>query len=789
MLQRVALPAIVILLSCLSAHGAEDGNALVVDGQRAKAYVAYLSTDAMQGRMSCTEAYRKAAEWAAARFQAWGLKPAGEDGTYYQKVSIRGFDWNTGTPSLKVGGREFLFDDEDYSVSAPSTPGTTRQAEIVFVGYGIAAPAKGLDEYGGVDVKGKIVLALKGTPKDAPRVRRMFQPPEKAAEDEKKEDPWKEESTDLSKMKTAYGKGAAAIMLYDPEASPGSSTRRGRPPRRSGPQPFKPERNFLCFTIRERIFRAIMKHDPQESPRGLKRRIDGIRREIKQKRAQSRKTGVRAVLKGYDVSIRYDEKHGNNVARNVLAKIEGTDPELKKQYVLVGAHLDHIGVRGGYVYNGADDNASGSGVVLEVARVLSEAKFKPRRTLLFCCWSGEERGLLGSIHYTNQPCGGVTMDQVVAYFNIDMVGMGEALRAPGALNFPTIWDVIKRNQDPEIIKRIKPSVGGPGGSDHTGFIRRGIEAMALMSSGGVGHQDYHQPEDDTQKIEPEMLRLTGQFVLQGMVNLAGETEVKLLVERREQLYRAMRMQLSNLNPDLPKSSWTYVEIKKKTKEELYDEIHHHARELFTGSPRSGDKTPRAKKSLTRGLANLKPIGTDTRLLELAVDCYGIGRVDLKGDDGVGIVKGRLTDDGKEALRVLEENDAVVRLVSPGEELINDMLSAASKPFIITGDYQITYAMVDRLNSRAVRLGINFDPKDVGDFITRLEKARNLLGERANLFAFLTAAKGLEEAKQPLYLGLIARGWTHNEICGSRGRGGLVGGGNLSTLGGRAERSR
>jgi hypothetical protein len=121
-------------------------------------------------------------------------------------------------------------------------------------------------------------------------------------------------------------------------------------------------------------------------------------------------------------------------------------------------------------------------------------------------------------------------------------------------------------------------------------------------------------------------------------------------------------------------------------------------------------------------------------------------------------------------------------------LINDMLSAASKPFIITGDYQITYDMVDRLNSRAVRLGVNFDPKNVGDFITRLEKARNLLGERSNLFAFLTAAKGLDEAKKPLYLGLIARGWTHNEVCGGREHRGLVRGGNLGTAGGRSERS-
>jgi hypothetical protein len=178
------------------------------------------------------------------------------------------------------------------------------------------------------------------------------------------------------------------------------------------------------------------------------------------------------------------------------------------------------------------------------------------------------------------------------------------------------------------------------------------------------------------------------------------------------------------------------------------------------------------------LANLQPLQGDVRLLELAVDCYGIGRVDIKGDDGCWIVNGRLTDDGREALRSLEANDVVVRLVSPGEKLLEDLLSAASKPFIITGDYQITYDLAERLNSRGVHLGVNLDPQKLDDFLTRLENARNLLGERRNLFAFLTAAEGLEEAKQPLYLRLIDRGWTHSEICGGRENRGLLGGGNL-----------
>jgi len=103
------------LLCCTAALGESDGdkNRLAVDGDRAKAYVAYLCSDAMEGRASCTEGYRKAADWVAANFRRWGLKPAGEDGTYFQKVTIREFDWTTGLPSLSVAGRKFLFDDSD----------------------------------------------------------------------------------------------------------------------------------------------------------------------------------------------------------------------------------------------------------------------------------------------------------------------------------------------------------------------------------------------------------------------------------------------------------------------------------------------------------------------------------------------------------------------------------------------------------------------------------------------------------------------------------------------------
>ena len=329
---RLLLAAILALLPGLVAHPADSETALRFDGQRAKETVAYLSRDEFQGRESCTEGYRRAADWSAEQFKAWGLAPAGDEGSYFQPVRIDAFDWHTGVPTLQVGARAFALDDDDFSLDGASSPGVTLTAEVVFVGYGIAAPQKGLNEYENLDVKGKVVLVLRGSPQDAPALRDFFGGNSPAEKKEGEQEPpvtdWTAESTDPAKIQTAYDQGAAAVLLYDP-SEPAEGQGRRRSGHRSTGSQLKPARAFLCFTVSERVFRAIMKQDPQESPRGLRKRIDAIRRAIKEKQVQSRASGVEVSLKGYDTTVRHDEEQNNNVAHNVLAKITGSDPNLQ----------------------------------------------------------------------------------------------------------------------------------------------------------------------------------------------------------------------------------------------------------------------------------------------------------------------------------------------------------------------------------------------------------------------------------------------------------------------------
>ena len=199
---------------------AQGNTPLRVDGERIKSYIEYLSTDDMMGRQSMTPGYQAAAEWVAAQYEAWGLDPAGDDGTYFQKVPIsRGLTAYTGIPELAINGSAFSVVEGDFSVNSASTVAASVTAEIVFAGYGISAPAKGLDEYAGANVRGKVVLVLTGSPKDAPQSGGGGSMAPGARTEPEPEEEWVEESTDLTKIRTAYEKGAAAVLLYNPDAS------------------------------------------------------------------------------------------------------------------------------------------------------------------------------------------------------------------------------------------------------------------------------------------------------------------------------------------------------------------------------------------------------------------------------------------------------------------------------------------------------------------------------------------------------------------------------------------
>ncbi len=747
--------------------GAQKGKAvggptpIRVDGKIIKSYIEWMAAPEREGRRTLTPGYEKSVEWAAAKFKEWGVKPAGENGTYLQDVPMTGmmgsYVATTGIPELVVDGRAFLMKDGDFVLDNRSTPGASASGDIVFVGYGISAPAKGLDEYAGVDVKGKVVLAFKGSPKDAPPARGMFgaAPPEP-----KSTEAWTEESATSAKVMKAYEKGAAAILLFDPAKLSGTPAGAALPPGMvvgMVQQPLDPAalaRPFLAFSdVDVRVFRQVMYRDPQESPRGFAARIDQIRRDIKGKTPRSVATGARAQAKGYATATFYGEKYKNNISHNVIGKVEGTDPKLKTQYIVVGGHMDHLGVTSGVIYPGADDDASGTATVMEMARLLATnaATIKPKRTVIFALWCGEEEGLVGSNYWGEHPTDGATMDNVVANFNNDMVGLGDGIGAPGALNFPTIFDVVMKNQDPDVAKAVHPSTGGPGGSDFSTFIEKGIESFALMTDGGIGHPDYHDAGDRADRIDAEMLRKNGQFVLQGIINVANDTTTTMPVPDRQHLYNGMRLTLLNLN-----------ELRSVSNAVM----------IMNGVVQQAPRRPGLSPALDSWV-----FAGNTTLIDAAAKLFNLSRVDVRAD-GTWFAT-MVTDRGKDAIKSFEANGIVMNLLNPSRALLLDVLDNAKKPFIVSGLATMPDAeLAQQIKAKNLLVAVDFDAANPQAVAAKLIEFKKMAGDSGNLLLTtrdLPPGRGetpptiaskmsmLEQAKQQFYLTLIKAGWTKDEI--------------------------
>jgi len=206
---------------------------------------------------------------------------------------------------------------------------------------------------------------------------------------------------------------------------------------------------------------------------------------------------------------------------------------LKDEYVVIGGHMDHLGVSPmGDVYNGANDNASGTAVAMEIARVMKLNKVKPKRTVVFAGWAGEEQGLLGSRHYAEHS---PSIEKTIAYINMDMVGHGSGnVPFRGEYYGPHIWKLLEEKLPKKIMEYVKPGRGGPGGSDHTPFLQKGIPAFGVMTEGH--HFKYHRPGDDIDLIKPEILKRVGDLVYAAVQILASEPGDFIKPMRQEAYY-------------------------------------------------------------------------------------------------------------------------------------------------------------------------------------------------------------------------------------------------------------
>lgn len=488
---------------------------------RLKHDVSFFADDAQEGRAPGTKGIEASAEYIARQFHEMGLKTAPGADDYFQKFTITGQP-RLGEPNEMVakgpdGGEIKGAIRTDFSPLAIGSTGSTQGAPVVFAGYGITAdqPDKNLkyDDYEGLDVSGKAVLVIRREPQ---------QNDDASPFDGKKTTSF---ATFQHKATNAFQHGASMILVVNDLAGLGADRDALLNLGSAGPDSMT--RLPVVHVTREFADR-ILKAAGEPSLATFETEID------KDLKPRSRE------LKGVALTSRITIDRPSIETKNVVGVLEGAGPTANET-IIVGGHYDHLG-RGGLmsgslaffssdIHNGADDNASGTSMVLELARRLSARRDPPPRRIVFMTFSGEERGLLGSEYYVAHPL--YPLESTVLMFNFDMVGRLDGKNeltmigtgtAPG---FADLVDALAKNSG-MTIKKVAGMTDGFGGSDHQPFY--GKEIPVLFAFTGL-HSDYHRPSDDWSKIN-----------YPGMAKIADYAELILLdLVRRPQRPEFVRM--------------------------------------------------------------------------------------------------------------------------------------------------------------------------------------------------------------------------------------------------------
>ena len=498
---------------------AAPGNASIQE-QDLRADLSYFASDLLQGRLTGTTGNQLATEFVRARFERLGLKPMGDSGSYFQPYMLMTAALGTSNDlSVEGAGKEVRtrvgddFYPQQFSASAHAS------GSLVFAGFGISAPDIGYDDYRGADVRGRVVLVLDHEPGE-PDPTSPFDGLVSA-----------DAGTPLRKTLAAQERGAVAILFVsDVHNHPGLAG-----------YPFSSEAANVWPQQRPRIDHYTLAAWAERvripaitiSTTLASTMLHGTGQSLTEiSRASESTTGRLArPISNVRVEVSASVTRGLVPDRNVLGAVEGSDPRLRDEWVIICAHLDHEGADGTRIFNGADDNGSGTVGLLEIAEAYTAAARagqRPRRSVLFGSWNSEERGLLGSWAYTEHPA--VPLDRTVALLNMDMIGRNEEVPANGGYRFlgvepqqsaqsnenavnllgysyaPELSDEaalanesfglqLKRRYDNTVASLLSRS-------DQWPFLQHGVPAIWFHT--GL-HPDYHMPADRPEQINYEKL--------------------------------------------------------------------------------------------------------------------------------------------------------------------------------------------------------------------------------------------------------------------------------------------
>ncbi|MCP5050104.1 MAG: M20/M25/M40 family metallo-hydrolase [bacterium] len=453
-------------------------------------YVKELCSEKFGGRLTGTEGYNKSAEWVISLLKKWGFQPSGDNGTFLQKFNHpHTLVLESGEMVLHIpykNKKQETFIDKHYEYETDYLPGSTSgsgtvKAEVVYVGYGITAPELGYDEYKGLDVRGKIVLLERESPVSPSAGAGVF-------------NKWRPYSFHQYKVKNAHEHGAAGMLYIYHIANPNSMY----------------VKDFVQMYIADTIVADIF----NGTGRDHKEVVEKIGKTLKPQSFRTKKI----------VTIsNKTEHHPGGIASNVIGKIEGIDPEMKKEVVMLGAHLDHLG------YNhemmpGANDNASGVAVLLGVAEAIYRSGLKPKRTIIFNFFGAEEQGVAGSEYYLKYPV--VPNESIVGFLNLDGVGRGTKIAGYAGKNYPKLWWYVSDANQHYVHREVRPTefrnLARPR-LDAAHFMWAGVPTVSFSAYGAepLPRAVYHKTTDSPDTITPEILEDLAKILFAATMELSG----------------------------------------------------------------------------------------------------------------------------------------------------------------------------------------------------------------------------------------------------------------------------
>ncbi len=480
-----------------------------------RSYLEVLASDEMEGRETGTEGQRKAADFIAAHFEKLGLPAIGDDGTFFQKIAFTSEKWDNGQISLTINNKRFKHLTDFYAFPSVNSHVENFSAEeVVFLGYGIDDPK--YSDYKGVDVAGKTILIYEGEPTKKNGKSHL------TGTDELSE--W---STDWRrKLEVAYQNGVAMVLIIDADIKGSVAKNRNtflssemKMGEGGNPEGRYTNSMFISSTVAKAIVGEKMSSF------------------AKKRDAAKKKGKAFSMVFPNEVDIVQMKEKKQLIGSNVLGFLEGSDPKLKDEIVVVTAHYDHLGKRGSSIYNGADDNGTGTSAVMDIAQAFVEAKNKgegPRRSILFMLVSGEEKGLLGSEYYSEHPV--FPLKNTVANVNVDMIG-----RVDNKHDNSNYIYVIGSNRLSTDLHDINEAANtaftsidldytynakdDPNRfyyrSDHYNFAKKGIPAIFFFSG---THADYHRTTDTVEKIMFDKMENIAKLVFYTTWELANRDE-------------------------------------------------------------------------------------------------------------------------------------------------------------------------------------------------------------------------------------------------------------------------